>query len=296
MKKNMRTKKEEEIENENKKRKEEIAYNERKKKAALVYKHFIKSYSMSSYHRVLDDIKSIVSNKKSVLVNIILKHVRFAIQKNYPDHTVEDYLVFEMTLLKVDCDISESGLVVRVFVKNVALYDFDKDEEKNHVINKYFQCLIESAHEDEYGRLITIRGTNEDQNVSFIEYQLLLMGNEINNIVNINDLHILVSLESMLHMYQFSMYYVYVLLDTMKDAEIIKNMEIERNIETSCSKIENNLKEKEMNKINDDNSNILNKYTMFTSNADYLNNIKHKKMNNNNKTKFKNIQIFQEYL
>ena len=297
LKKHNRTKKEEEIENENIKRKEEIAYNERKKKAALVYKQFIKSYSMSSYRSVLDDIKRIVSNKKSVLVNIILKHVRFAIQKNYPDHTVEDYLVFEMTLLKVDCDISESGLVVRVFVKNVALYDFDKDEEKNHVINKYFQCLIESAYEDESGRLITISGTNEDKNVSFIEYQLLLIGNEINNIVNINNLHILVSLESLLHMYQFSMYYVYVLLDTMKDAEIIKNMEIEKNIETSRSKNEKNIKEIEMNRLNDDNSNILNKYTMFTSNAEYLNNIKQKKMNNNNnKNKFKNIQIFQEYL
>ena len=298
MKKNLRTKKEEEIEIENKKKREQIAYNERKKKAALVYKQFVKSYSMSSYHRVLDDIKSIVSNKKSVLVNIILKHVRFAVQKNYPDHTVEDYLVFEMTLLKVDCDISEKGLVVRVFVKNVALYDFDKDEEKNHVINKHYQCLIESAYEDESGRLIEIKGLNEAQNISFIEYQLLLMGDEINNIVNINNLHILVSLESCLHMYQFSMYYVYVLLDTMKDAEIIKNMEIEKNIETSGSKLENKIKENEMNKLNDYNYNLLDKYTEFTSNLDYLNDIKQKKMNNNNnnKNKFKNIQIFQEYL
>ena len=293
MKQNNRTKKEEEIENENKKMKEEIAYNERKKKASLVYNQFIKSFSMSSYHRVPDDIKSIVNNKKSVLVNIILKHVRFAIQKNYPDNTVEDYLVFEMTLLKVDCDISEKGLVVRVFVKNVALYDFDKDEKKNYVINKYFQCLIESAHEDESGRLMEIIGENEDQNVSFIEYQLLLIGDEINNIVNINDLHILVSLETLLHMYQFSMYYVYVLLDTFKDAEIIKNMEIEKNKETFSSKNENNINE--MNKLNDDNSNILNKYTKFSSNLEYISNIKQKK-NENNKNKFKNMQLFQEYL
>ena len=64
-----------------------------------------------------------------------------------------------MKLLKVECIITQDGsLVVKVLVKNIALYDYDKDEKKNPVINPMFQCLIESAQEDHVGRLIKKEG------------------------------------------------------------------------------------------------------------------------------------------
>ena len=104
-------------------------------------------------------------------MNVILKHVRFAVKKNYPDNSSEDYLVFEMRLLKVECVITENGsLVVKVLVKNIALYDYDKDEKKHPVINSYYQCLIESAKEDETGRLIKKEGDdNEEHNINVLK-------------------------------------------------------------------------------------------------------------------------------
>ena len=295
LKNNNKTKKDEEKENGTKKRKELIDIKTRKKKAEIIYNQIVKSFAMSSYHRVNNDINMIVNNKKSVLVNVILKHVKFSVQKNYPDFTVEDYLVFEMTLLKVDCDIVENGsLVVRVFVKNIALYDYDKDEKKNYIINKYYQCIIESAHENEEGILIKKDAYGDEENVSFIKYQLLIIGNELNNIINIDDLHILVSLETLLHMYQFSMYYVNIYLDTVKDAEIIKNIELEKSKKKFDSENEINLNEKLLDRINEENLNNLKKYIMLDKNADFGKNINQK--STKKKNTFKDIEIFKEYL
>ena len=228
------------------------------------------------------------------MVNVILKSVKFAIKKNYSDCSVEDYLVFEMNLLKVECDITENGsLVVKVLVKNISLYDFDKDEKKRETISPYYQCLIESAQEDESGRLIKKQEGNEDTNISFIDYQLLIIGDELNNIVNINDLHIIASLESLLHMYQFSMYYVGIYLDTMKDAEIIKNMEIEKNSKIEYG-TEKELFEKQLRKVRDENIEKSQKYFMY--NIDNLNDIKLKIKKEKDKKIFSNIKNFEEYV
>ena len=289
-------KKDKEKIDEKKKKLELMEYNERKKKAEIVYKHFINSFSFSAYHRVNHEINRILENKKSILVNVILKHVRFAVKKNYPDYSEEDYLVFEMNLLKVECDITENGsLVVTVLVKNIALYDFDKDEKKKSIINPYYQCLIESAKEDEEGRLIKKEEEdNEKGNIGFIDYQLLIIGDKLDNIVNINDLHIIASLESLLHMYQFSMYYVGIYLDTMRDAEIIKNLEMEKNeklekgTEKDLDKIEQ--------KINEENYSRAQKYIMKNTGDAFLKSIKEREMNTKNKNKFKDIKLFQEYL
>ena len=298
-KNNKENKEENKEENYEKKKKQDlIEYNQRKKKAEIIYKQYIKSFGISDNYRVNSDIHEIVTNKKSVLVNVILKHVRFAVQKNYPDNTVEDYLVFEMKLLKVECDIAENGsLVVKVLVKNIALYDFDKDEKKIPEINPLFQCLIESAQEDEAGRLIKKEGDreNKDQNISFIDYQLLIIGDELNNFVNINDLHIIASLESLLHMYQFSMYYVWVYLDTMKDAEIIKNMEIEKQNRLSFGN-EKELYERQLKKIDDENFENTQKYIMNNVDSFYLNEVKRKTERKKNKKILTDIKQFEEYI
>ena len=281
-------------------KKHELAeYNERKKKAEIFCKHFMSSFSFFSYHRVIDEINHILKNKKSVSVNVILKHVRFAVKKNYPDNSVEDYLVFEMNLLKVECDITESGsLVVTVLVKNIALYDYDKDEKKEDVINKFYQCLIKSAKENEEGRLVMSEDEGKekkenDRNISFIDYQLLMVGDKLDNIVNINDLHIIASLESLLHMYQFSMYYVGIYTDTMRDIEIRKNIEIEEN-----EKLEKGNRQEllEKEKINEENYLRTQNYIMHNIDMNYLNDIKEKAKKKKKKRVFKDIKLFQEYV
>ena len=289
-------KEEKERNEEKKKKKELLEYNLKKKKAEVIYKNYIKSFLISDSLRVNYDINEILKNKKSVVVNVILKNVKFAVKKNYLDNTVEDYLLFEMNLLKVVCIIAQNGLVVQVFVKNIALYDYDKDENKNFVINPYYQCLIESAKEDAAGRLIKkVVDDKGEQNISFIEYQLLIIGDEINNIVNINDLHIIASLESLLHMYQFSMYYVGVYLDTMRDAEITKNIKIEKDNENEKEEdIQLNKNPKKI--INNANFELSQKYNMNNIDSNFLNDIKKKEKNERKKNIFKNITIFGEYI
>ena len=219
-----------EIEEEEKKKKEEIVHNELKKKAGLFYTNFIKSFSSSNIHRISKGINRIHSNKKNIVVNIVLKQVQFLVQKNYPDNTVEDYLLFKMDFLQVECDIApDESLIVLVMVKNIALYDYDKNEKKERIIDPQYQCLIESAQIDEFGRLIK-KEKQENDTMSFIDYQLLMIGNELNNIVHINDLHVIISLETLVHMYQFSMYYVNLYLDAINDAETWKKKEMEKKL------------------------------------------------------------------
>ena len=99
----------------------------------------------------------------------------------------------------------DSSLIVIVTVKKISLIDYDRDEKKNFIINRDFQYLIESTTDIETNRPINIRIPLDDlKRLSFIDYQLLMKGDELNNIVHINDLNIIISLESMLRMYQFS--------------------------------------------------------------------------------------------
>ena len=285
-----------EEDDEKKKKKDLMEYNMRKKKANIIYQQYIKSFAISDNYRVNSDIKEIVTSKKSILVNVILKDVRFAIKKNYPDYTVEDYLVFEMKLLKVECDIAATGsLVVKVLVKDIALRDLNKDEKKREIINPQFQCLIKSAQENQGVKLYKKDEYEDDKNIGFVDYQLLIIGDELNNLVNINDLHITASLESLLHMYQFSMYYVGVYLNTMNDIEIIKNREMENIIKKEIGN-EKELNEIKLKSINDENFAIIQKYYLHKFDLNYLNDIKRKTEKSKNKKIWKDIKSFEEYI
>ena len=216
----------EELEEEIREKLDLIPYEEKKKNAETFYKNFIKSFCSTKYHRVSNDIKMIYKNKKSVLVDVILKHAVFSLEKNYPDNTCETYLFFEMKLLKIECDISlNNELIVLIQVKSITLFDYDKDENKKDIINERYQCLIGTeidVKKDDKGNPI-----NKEENSSFIDYQLLMTGDELNNNIYVNDLHIMASLESLLHMYQFSMYYTEKYLNKMERIEVWKKNEIE---------------------------------------------------------------------
>ena len=281
------------IEVKNEKKMDLIPYEEKKKKADLFYKSFIKSFSSSNYHRVSTEIKTIYKNKKSVLVSVVLKSVNFTLQRNYPDNTIENYLVFEMKLFHVECDIAlDSSLIVIVTVKKISLIDYDRDEKKNFIINRDFQYLIESTTDIETNRPINIRIPLDDlKRLSFIDYQLLMKGDELNNIVHINDLNIIISLESMLRMYQFSMYYTEIYLNEMNNAEIWRKGEIEKRAALK----ENALNQ---NKIEDENDKRFNKYTKnympYLIKEAGINNIKENLKKKKNI--YKNIDDFREYL
>ena len=269
-----------------------IPYKEKKKKAEKFYKNFIKSFSGSNYHRVSDDIKFILKNKKSVLVDINLKHAIITLEKNYPDNTQEKYLEFHMTSLKIECDISLSNdLIVLIQIKSIKLFDYDKDEKKQYIIIKRYQCLIGTDVElknDNIDNQIN-NSENAEKNSCFIDYQLLMTGDELNNIIHINNLHVMASLESLLHMYQMSMYYTEIYLEKMQNVEIWKKSELENRE----AKRKNELNKNEENNEENYGQNNLN-YIENLRRLDNINRIKIKLKKKNNY--LKNIDSFGEYL
>ena len=112
-------------------------------------------------------------------------------------------------------------------------------------------------------------------------------GDELNNIVHVNDLNITVSLESLLHMYQFAMYYTEIYLNKSSEAIYYYKEELE--------KMENSINE---NKMEVTGGNNINK------NADkYLSNIIKESSINKIKLKLKNesnvlgnMDEFNDYL
>ena len=267
-----------------------IPYEEVKKKADIMYNNFIKSFASSKYHRVSNQIKDIHNNKKKVLVNIVLKKAQFSLKKNYLNNTESVYLFFSMNFLQIECDIAEdASMVVIIIVKNIELFDFNTDDKNEKVINECFQRLITSAGENENDGVI-INQTKDDKNIksaNFIDYQLLRTGDELNNIVHVNDLNITVSLESLLHMYQFAMYYTEIYLNKSSEAIYYYKEELE--------KMENSINE---NKMEVTGGNNINK------NADkYLSNIIKESSINKIKLKLKNksnvlgnMDEFNDYL
>ena len=279
----------EKLEEEIKEKLDLIPYKEKKQKAETFYNNFIKSFGKIKYHRVSNEIKKIIKNKKHVLVDIILKQAIFSLDKNYPDNTCEPYLFFEMKSLKIECDISPNNdLVVLIQVKSVTLFDYDKDENKKYIINKRYQCLIGTeidVKKDEKGNPI-----NKEEDSAFINYQLLMTGDELNNIVEVNDLHIMVSLESLLHMYQFSMYYAEKYLDKLERIEVWKKNVIENDT--------TNKKKFDDNKFKKNNGENLGKIELnhikTIRRQDNINLIKYKLKKKNNF--FKNVESFGKYL
>ena len=270
-----------------------IPYKEKKKRAEKFYKNYIKSFQGGNYHRVSKDIKNIHDNKKSVMVDVVLKHVNFSLQKNYADNTVEKYLEFEMKNLDVETDIAENGdLVVIVEVKSVTLYDYDKDQNKNFIINQQYQCLIGLAEEgvDRGVSRVINEQRKKDNKSTFIDYQLLMTGDELNNIVHVNNLHITVSLESLLHMYQFSMYYTEIYLDKMRQAEIWHKLEIERRNALD----ENKLYKDKIEEDNEENLGDNRHYLVNLIKEDNINKIKLKLKKKNNT--YKDFDQFEKFL
>jgi hypothetical protein len=74
-------------------------------KAKIVYEKVIKSFSMSDHSAARKEIIRVKNGKKSILVNLVIVKTRFAIKKMFADLSIEDYLVFEIDMIKVGVNI-----------------------------------------------------------------------------------------------------------------------------------------------------------------------------------------------
>ena len=174
-------------------------------KAKIVYEKVIKSFCMSDHSAARKEIIRVKNGKKSILVNLVIVKTRFAIKKMFADLSIEDYLVFEIDMIKVGVNIMLNGvMLIELLIKHISLSDVDKDERKQLYLNPNYVCLIESAKEGQMGNY----GTTLESKTCFIDLTMLMLGDELDMIINMNDLHIIISLDTIIRLNQFGMYYL----------------------------------------------------------------------------------------
>ena len=262
-------KREQEKEREEKirKKQEEIKnkkLDEKVKRSKVVYDKVIKSFGMSDYSRANYETIKVKRGKKTILVNFIIGKARFAIRKMFADLSIEDYLEFQIDLIKVQVDIMADGVMLIGFlIKHIILRDVDRDEAKQFYLNDCYKSIVESAKEGQMGTF----NINNAQKTKycFIDLSMLMLGEEMDMIINMNDLHIILSLDSLLRLYQFGMYYLDIYSTSVFNVEserIILQQELQRKLLELGSKEEIKIKEETLieNDINQEYMERLKKY------------------------------------
>ena len=252
-------KKEEEKKREEKikKKQEEIEkkrLDENIKRSKVVYEKVIKSFSMADHSIANFETIKCKEQKKAILVNFVINKARFAIRKMFSDLTVEDYLVFQIDLMKIEVDIMLDGVMLIGFlIRHIILSDVDKDETKQYYLNPNYLCLVESAKEGEMGSYNNMK--DQKAKYCFIDLSMLMLGEEMDITINMNDLHIIISLNSLIRLYQFGMYYLEVYSNTNYDVEsqkFVGEQKLQKKLKELGSKeeIKEEKTESEENKIN----------------------------------------------
>ena len=240
------------IEDENikfmKKRVEEFDQKIKEKEAEKRYNQFVKSYSIIFKKNKLLNAYDIVENsKKTLYILLEFNEVKFIIKKNYTDFTVEEFLVYDQKLLKIEYFIIETGyMMVKLDIKDIGLFDKDKEEKednyseeniintesnkkklKKYLIDKKFLSLIKSSSEtlaenkEKENNLELERTQKEGFIVITYLYRVELEDTSINIIMN--NLNIIISFESLKRIYQFSMYYLDKYHQMVEDTNLLNN-------------------------------------------------------------------------
>ena len=241
------------LENENlkylKKRIDEFDKKLQEKRVKNRYKQFVKSYSISlKKNRLLNQSDSIENNKKTLYILLEFNVVKFTIKKNFTDFTVEDYLIYDQKLLKIEYFIVETGdMMVKLVINDIGLFDKDKEEVENYLpneedniintesikqkskknlIHKKFNCLIKSFTEEiEENTLKEDNFESERKQEGFIiiTYIYRVQFEDTNINIIMNNLNIIISYDSLKRIYQFSMYYLDRYQKMVEETNILNN-------------------------------------------------------------------------
>ena len=131
------------------------------------------------------------------LMEVKISSIKFILYKIYPskrDLTKEVFLQLELTniIFSKFTSYSENSLM-KLSLKDISLLNPEKDENKNFLLPKEFQLLIK----------------NDEENINCINYSNLYKKNLNEYVTNIeiNNLDILSSFDSLTRIYTFAMYY-----------------------------------------------------------------------------------------
>ena len=135
-------------------------------------------------------------NQNKFFMEIKLGKIKFAIYKIYPDLSKANFLQLELNsiLFSKFNSVSEDSLM-KIYLKNIILFDKEQDYKKNFILPKEFQLLIKS--------------NEENNNINCIQYSSLYKKNKNEYLTNIeiNNVNILSSFDTLTSIYTFFMYY-----------------------------------------------------------------------------------------
>ena len=219
-----------------KKRVEEFDQKIKKMQKANRYKKFVSSYSIiMKKNKILNSFDFIENSKKTLYICLEFNEVKFTIKKNYTDFTVEEYLVYEQKLLKIEYFIIETGdMMVKLVINDIGLFDRDKEEmsnasfnedneintnsfkkkSKKKLIHNNFVCLIKSSSEklsedkEKIDENLIAPPKKKKEGFIIITYLYRVELSDTNINIVMNNLNIVISFDSLKRMYQFSMYYL----------------------------------------------------------------------------------------
>ena len=128
------------------------------------------------------------------VMEIKLNKIKFIIHKIFPNLKKFIFLELELSNLIYSKfnSISDDSLM-KIYLKDISLLNKEQDIKKNYILPKEFQLLIK----------------NDEENINCLNYSSLYMNNKNEYITNIemNNLDILSSFDSLTRIYTFSMYY-----------------------------------------------------------------------------------------
>ena len=224
-----------EKENEEKKKKEEekkkIEEEIREKKKNKTYLGFVKKFAevgkkATHHQKTIYDIEKM---RKSLNVIFKINKVSLIMKKNHKDLSVNDYLIYQQNdYLMIFATTDDSDMFFKLDISNVGLYDKDLSINKEKLINPHFDCLVESNK---------VESQNSNSFITIL-FCYIKETNKSETIIDINNLNIVIGLDSILRSYLFSMYYYEKYCEMCAEveknnpnAERIKEEERQKNLE-----------------------------------------------------------------
>ena len=136
--------------------------------------------------------------RKSLNFIFKINKVSLIMRKNYKDLSINDYLLYQQNdYLMIFATTDDSDMYFKLDISNVGLYDKDLSINKEKLINPHFDWLVESNK-------VESQNTNSFITILFCYIKTT---NKSETIIDINNLNIVIGLDSILRLYLFSMYY-----------------------------------------------------------------------------------------
>ena len=189
-------------------------------------------------------------------MEIKINKIRFIIQKIYPDLSKVNFLQLELNNLIYSQFSSIYGdSLMKIYLKDILLLNTERDIKKNLILPREFQVLMK----------------NNKENINCMIYSSLYIKTKNEYITNIemNNLNVLTSFDTLARMYVFSMHYYGRYLDIQYVEKKDKNRKKNLNIRKSVIQLErdsrNSQKEVMMKQYKISNENVF-KFKLVNSN------------------------------